>query len=142
MKFKVTSIVGEDVSALLREVSVRLEDTFNEILGDGDFGDEIDELVLVAVSVFEEDAENLKWIKAHNRLGTYKDGKTRQSIKYLSLAISILPSNLTKLKASEALSLVCRSFKTKLKTRPPRLAKGLDFDRLSKAVSQVLDIYI
>lgn len=141
MRFRVTSVTDEEVSTLLRDVTVRLEDILNSLLGDGDFGDAIDQLTLVVVSVDDDEVENSKWLKAHNRLGSYKDFVTSEPKKYLSLGVSIAPSQLLKLEEQQGLSLVSKEFTYKLGVRPARLPRGLDFQRLSSAVQATLQVY-
>lgn len=141
MRFRVTSVTDEEVAPLLRDVTVRLEDTLNNLLGDGDFGDSIDQLTLVVVSVDDDEAENSKWLKAHNRLGSYKDFVTSEPRKYLSIGVPVAPSQLLELGKQQGLSLVSKAFASKLAVRPARLPRGLDFPRLSSAVQATLQIY-
>lgn len=141
MHFRVTSVSNKDVSALVREVTVRLEDALNNLLGDGNFGETIDQLVLVVVSVDDNEAENHRWLKGHNRLGSYKDLKTSQPKRYLSVGISMLPAKLTHIEEHKALRMISKAFSSQLEIRPSRLPRGLDFPRLSKAVRATLQIY-
>lgn len=95
MRFRVTSVTDEEVAALLRDVTVCLEDTLNNLLGDRDFGNSIDQLTLVVVSVYDDEAGNSKWLKAHNRLGSFKDFVTSERKRYLSIGVSEVDVHLT-----------------------------------------------
>lgn len=141
MRFRVTSVTDEKVSAVLRDITVRLEDTLNNLLSDGDFGEVIDQLTLVVVSVDDNEVENSKFIKGHHRSGSYKDFVTAQTKRYLSIGIPIPPSQLINVDEQKGLRTVSKLLCSQLAVRPPRLPRGLDFPRLSSAVRATLQIY-
>lgn len=138
MRFRVTSVAGSEEGARLNEITVRMEEELNAELGVQEFGSSIDQFTLVVISVYDEPEENEVWCKAHRKIAMTTNPFTGETVRYLSVAVPLPPKTIL---ASEGISLceqVTASVQRVLATRPGRLPAGLDFKRLSAAVTSVL----
>jgi hypothetical protein len=142
MRFRVTSVVSEDTGALLNEVTVRVEDWLNASLGDGNFGDSVDQFTIVAISVDDNAEENLRWAKTHNKTGKYKNPFTGEHVRFISSAVLLAPSTVIPKAPAALLSYFCASTIERLESRPERVPKGFDYERCRAAVSKALKVYV
>jgi len=139
MRFRVTSAAGSQEGAWLSDVTVNLEDQLNSELGTLEFGSGIGQFTMVVVSVYDEPEPNEEWCRAHRKLATAKNPLTGEVVRYLSVAVPVAPSAVLAAKDAALLTaLVAASAVTVLAERPARLPAGLDFARLSAAVTSAL----
>ena len=142
MRFRVTSVASEGAGHLLNEATVRIEDWLNACLADGNFGDGVDQFMIVAVSVDDDDNENARWSQAHDTTGKRKNQFTGESVRFISSAVPLPYSSVTSMAKADLLSHLCVGIIERLKVRPKRVPKGFDYSRCSAAVSKALAVYV
>jgi len=138
MKFVVTSVASDETAALLRDQTASVDALLNSVLGKWEFGDGIDQLSLVIVSVDDDPKENGKWVAPHNKLGSLSHPISGERIRFLSLAAPIPPSKLLSSTPSAGTALVREALLVTLASRPERLPRGYKFQDLATAVVSVL----
>ena len=141
MKFRVTSVTDEESGALLRDATVAMEDWLNASLSDGNFGEEVDQFIVVVIAVDSDPEENSRWAKSHDKTGKYKNPFTGEGVRFISSAIVLPPSKVQELGQESILSFLCAATIRRLALRPKRVPKGFDYERCSKAVSLALQVY-
>ena len=141
MKFRVTSVTDEESGALLRDATVAMEDWLNASLSDGNFGEEVDQFIVVVIAVDNDPEENSRWAKSHDKTGKYKNPFTGEGVRFISSAIVLPPSKVQELGQESILSFLCAATIRRLALRPKRVPKGFDYERCSKAVSLALQVY-
>ena len=142
MKFRVTSVTDTDSGTLLSGATVTMEDWLNASLGDGNFGDGVDQFVVVAVAVDDDPEENCRWAKSHDKSGKYKNPVSGEGVRYISSAVLLPPSKVQELGQQSILPFLCAATIRRLASRPKRVPKGFDYERCSKAVSLALQAYV
>lgn len=142
MRFRVTSVAAEETGALLREATVTVEDWLNASLGDGRFGESVDQFTIVAISVDEEPEENSRWSNAHNKTGKFTNRFTGEQVRYVSSAVLLPPSSVMSKAPRALLSYLCLTAIERLKSRPKRVPKGFDYASCATAVSKALEVYV
>ncbi|MCP5209284.1 MAG: hypothetical protein H7A01_19000 [Hahellaceae bacterium] len=110
----------------------------NGMLANGEFGNELDQFTMVVISVDNDQTENERWLKPHNKLSTFKNPVTQQKVKSLSVAVCMPPKHIECLSFEELVSFFSEEFIKRLEIKPNRLPKGLDYLRLTKAIKLVL----
>ena len=142
MRFRVTSVAAEEAGELLREATVKVEDWLNASLGDGKFGDSVDQFTIVAISVDEEPEENARWSTAHNKTGKFTNRFTGEQVRYVSFAVLLPPSLVVSKQPRDLLSYFCLATIERLKFHHKRVPKGFDYARCVTAVSKALEVYV
>ncbi len=142
MRFRVTCVTSGETGTLLGEATVRVQDWLNASLGDGNFGEDVDQYIIVAISVDDEAENNIRWSNAHNKTGKYKNPFTGESVRFISFAVLLPPSLLTSKAPAALLSYFCSAIMERLKLRPKRVPKGFDYARCAAAVSRALEVYV
>lgn len=142
MKFRVTSVASGETGTLLCEATVKVEDWLNACLGDGNFGEGVDQFIIVAISVDDESEENIHWSKAHDKTGKYKNPFTGELARFISSAVLLPPSLVSRKTHSALLSYFCSGTIERLKSRPKRVPKGFDYMRCASAVSKALEVFV
>jgi hypothetical protein len=142
MRFRVTSVASSETGALLRDVTVRVEDWLNASLGDGNFGIGVDQFTIVAISVDDDPNENSRWTKAHDKTGRFKHPITGESVSHISVAVTMPPAKVIASAPIDLLALFCNSSIHRLETRPARVPQGFDYERCSTAISKALAVYV
>jgi hypothetical protein len=69
-----------------------LERNLQISLGDNDYGSDVRSLAFMAVSVFESEFENRDLVSDFSKAGYFKDPRSGERVKYLSIAFAIAPS--------------------------------------------------
>jgi hypothetical protein len=138
MNFRVASVTSEETAALLRAVTTHIEQVLTANLTGDSFGEGIDQLSLVVVSVDEDPAANEAWAKPHRKLGSYKHMITSDRVRVLSLAAAVSPSKLVSLPESKRRQFVAELLSNEFGARPKRLPRGFDFPGLATAVCSAL----
>ena len=141
MQFRVTSVTSTEVGELVNDVTVKLEDWLNAALADGDFGGGLDQFTFFVVSAYDEPDVNEHWAEVRNKLGSFKDSASGQSVRSLSMAVAIPPADIMALSLGEAMQLVCARLRAKLAVRPKRMPKGFEYERCATAISAALSSY-
>jgi hypothetical protein len=138
MRFRVTSVAGSDEGARLNAATVKLEDQLNAELGAQQFGSNLSQLTLVVVAVYDEPEQNEHWCKAHRKLATAKHPMTGEAMRYLSIAVPLVPKLVMAASDTTLEGLVARAAVRAVAIRPDRVPAGLDFTRLSRTVEASL----
>jgi hypothetical protein len=141
MRFRITSVTSEETGALFREITVKFEDWLNAALGDSEFGEGVDQFTIIFISVDDQKDQNTRWASAHNKLGKYKDRFSGESVRYLSVAVEILPSEILGKSPLEYFSCAAVAAINCLKIRHKRIPKGFDYLRCATSISKALDVY-
>lgn len=94
MKIKFTSVSSQEVSSLLRNVTVSLEDELKPEFLEKSFGHGVDQFVAVVVAVDPSPSENEKFRKQYHSVGKYKDVVTKEWVKFISVALPFDPEHL------------------------------------------------
>ena len=89
MKFRITSVVWEDCSESIGTACNTIEDWLTASLGDGSFGDGLDQVVFIVVATEEDPDENAARAANFDKLGKYADPFDSQPVRYLSFGLSI-----------------------------------------------------
>lgn len=142
MLFRVTSVAAEETGALLRYSTVRIEDCLNEFLRNENFGEGVDQFILVFISVDDKANENSRWGKSHDKTGSYTNPSNGEKVRYISSAVLVPPESFVGKGPAALLSYVCSSAIARLVMRPKRVPKGFDYGRCSAAVSMALAAHI
>jgi hypothetical protein len=142
MQFRVTSVAAEESAPALREATVKLERWLNASLHDGEFGEGLDQFSIVVISVEDDPSQNESWLKAQEKSGKAMQPFTGEPIRYLSVAVEVLPHEVRTKGPRELLVLVSARAKDRLATRPKRVPRGVDYARLSAAVGAALAAYV
>jgi len=142
MRFRVTSVAGEENGAFLNEATVKLEDWLNASLSDGNFGGGVDQFTIVAISVDEEASENIRWSNAHNKTGRVKSPFTKEPVRYVSSAVLLPPSSVISKAPHAFLSYFCSAIIERLKSPPKGVPRGFEYVRCATAVSMALEVYV
>lgn len=119
-----------------------VEDWLNASLGDGIFGESVDQFTIVAISVDEDAEENARWSNAHNKTGKFTNRFTGKQVRYVSSAVLLPPSSVMSKAPRALLSYFCSAAIERLKSRPKRVPKGFDYVRCATAVSKALEVYV
>jgi hypothetical protein len=89
MKFRVTSVVWEDCSEPIGAACNTIEDWLTASLGDGSFGDGLDQVVFIVVATEEDPGENAVRAAIFDKLGKYTDPMDARPVRHLSFGLSI-----------------------------------------------------
>ena len=141
MKFRITSVADESCGAKINDVTVKLEDWLNAVIGDADFGATLDQFMVVVVAVDDDPERNGRFAKPWNKLSNILNPFTGQRVRSLCLSVEIHPSNATESTFEDLLSRISQAVEDKLSCRPKRLPSGFDFQRASRAVSVALEAF-
>ena len=142
MRYRVTSITDPEVGTGVAAVTTKLEDWLNAALSEGDFGPGLDQFTVFVVSTFDDVAQNERWASARDKLGRLKHPVSGQTLRYLSVGLSIPPARLLPADLKKGLSITCRTLREKLNARPRRIPKGFQYERFAAAVSAALGTFI
>lgn len=126
----------------MADVTTRLEDWLNASLSDGEFGGDLEQFTVFVVSAFDEAGENERWAAARDKLGSHKSPITGQSVKTLSVGLSIPPAELGAVDLQKGLNIVALALREKLRSRPKRVPKGFEYERCASAISAALAAYV
>lgn len=138
MRFRVTAVTCEETTGPLISASVKIEDWLNAALGDGNFGEGVDQFTLVIISVDESAEENSRWANSHNKIGQVIHPFTGEKIRTISSAGLLSPSLISGQDPAAVLSCVTEGIVGRLASHPKRIPKGFDYDRCALAVSKSL----
>jgi hypothetical protein len=138
MKFCVTSVANDETASLLRDQTADLDALLNSVLGEWQFGDGIDQLTLVIVSVDDDPQENTRWAVPHNKLGAFTHHISGQRVRFLSLSALVPPNELLRSTSAASSALIRHAVLGKLSARPERLPSGYNFQDLAAAVASIL----
>jgi hypothetical protein len=141
MRYRVTSITYEEEGRLINASMCLIEDWLNGALKDGDFGGELDTLMILIFSYYADENGVRDPNPKKSRLSTYKDPLTGRVKKSLALHVSVDAQVLLAATPSEMLSLVSRSIIEYLPDRPVRLPKGLDYGRLVHGIKECMNVF-
>jgi len=141
MKFRVTAVLWEDCYESINAACLRLENWFTASLADGDFGDQIDQICFVVVATEEDPGQNQARASAFDKLGRYKDLYDGGLVRHLSFGLSIPYNIAVALSPEQATKLVAEHILQKVSTRPKRLPKGFDFNKLTGAVHASISVF-
>ncbi|TFV92314.1 hypothetical protein E4K72_19795 [Oxalobacteraceae bacterium OM1] len=142
MHFRVTSITWEDDAQMLLPALARVEDWLNKALSDGDFGGDLDRLMIVLMSLDVADTNDQRSAPKPSKLSSYKDPFTGKTRRVLALHISINAGTFALVDYDVVLPVVSSSIVENLPERPARVPKGLDYERLRKAIITCLSVFI
>jgi hypothetical protein len=134
MKFRVTSVAWEDCSRSLGAACIRVEDWLAASLSDGSFGEGIDQVSFVVVSLDEDAQANAVQAAGFDKLGRYIDPIHSRLVRYLSYGLSLPYKQALPLSVPEAVVTIGGLIQAKADIRPKRLPKGYDYQRLSESL--------
>jgi hypothetical protein len=89
MRVRCTSIVDKDVSGSSTDAMNWLSSVLEPLLVDQDFGDGVDQLMVVAVGVHPEQAKDAEIVQSNTRWMRYADPFTRKNVRLLSIALPV-----------------------------------------------------
>jgi len=141
MKFRVTAVLWEDCYDSINAACHRLEDWLTASLADGDFGEQLDQICFVVVATEEDPDQNQARASAFDKLVRYKDPYDGGQVRHLSFGISIPYNIAITLSPEQATKLVAEHIRQKVSTRPRRLPKGFDLNKLSGAVQASTSVF-
>jgi hypothetical protein len=142
VRFRVTSVASAEVGELVNDVTLKLEHWLNAAVADGDFGKGLDQFTFFVVSAFDELDTNEQWAEARNKLGSFKNPSSGESMRTLSVAVPVPPADMMALSLEEAIQLVCTLLRAKIAVRPKRVPKGFEYERCAAAISAALTAYV
>lgn len=133
MKFRFTSVVTEDFSEIVRNVTVGMQNDFNESLSGFSFGNGIDQFTCVIVACVGESLKD-KFREQHDKVGTYKHPFTKEKVRFMSVAI-VFDSIELEGNTEEALTdMFGVALIKKLNSLPYTIPKGLDFEMFLREI--------
>ena len=141
MRFRITSVTSEETGALFREITVKFEDWLNAVLGDGDLGEGLEQFTIVFISVDDQKNQNSRLASAHNKLGRYKDRFSGESVRYLSVAVEIVPPEILGKSLPNFFSYAALAAIECLSIRPKRGPKDFNYLRCAASISTALNVY-
>jgi hypothetical protein len=124
MQFRVSAIQDEGVPVSMNDARCWLEDWINKALRDFDFGCTEANIMIVVFCT-----SSLPKAPPISRLTGDGSGKT-----ILALHVSIDPQQVKQTEPENQLSLLCSHIVLGLPVRPLRKPKGLDYERMRKAL--------
>lgn len=106
MRIRFTSVVTEEISELIRLVTVELQEALKASLSKGTYEGGIEQFAAVIVAVGTQ-KENNEFVSKHNKLGSYKDFFSKKKIKYISYALPFNPEILINMEIADLKSMFC-----------------------------------
>jgi hypothetical protein len=128
MKIVFTSMIWQEVSEIVRCVTVQLEDELIPVFSAKNYGANIDEFIGLFVAMGPP-TENEEYSKKDNKVGTYKCPLTGDKVKYLSFALPFHPSELVEKSADEIKRLFCNALYERLDQPNVKMPKSFEYGR-------------
>ena len=119
-----------------------LSSHLNKFLSSFDFGDSIDQFMIVIVSVDDDALVNQRFASAHNKLAKYKNPFTKETVRLLSIPVEIPHMIFKNANQKNIKSIICEAVLNQILKRPKRLPKGFDFNIFSRHISNTISSYI
>ena len=141
MKFRVTSVVWEDCLEPIGAACNTIGDWLTASLGDGFFGDGLDQVVFIVVATEEDPGENAARAAIYDKLGKYTDPIDSRSVRRLSFGLSIPYNTAVSLSLQSTKEEIARLILQKIASRPKRLPKGFDYQHLSISIQAAVRVF-
>jgi hypothetical protein len=144
MKIRFTSIAWEEVSEQLSKVMVHLEKHFNTAFSDLSYGADVTQFTVVAIAVDSvmDSNQNEKFVKRHNKSGSYKHPLTGDKVKYISFALGYRHENLEGKDESELRRIFCTNLYNRMEAPFIKIPKGFDYQKFSSEMKFALEKFI
>lgn len=136
MKVTFTSVVWQEVYDKITELNEMFSEVIAPKFRDKSFG-KVDEFIFALVSVGSAEENNAFGAK-HNKVGTYKDYRSNEKIRFISLAIKFSPSEIGDKTLPELKKLYCNALSMKLQSPNIRIPKDFDMKGFSKDLDYIL----
>ena len=134
MKFRVTSIVGDEEGNDIVAITGALEDALNMELSKKNYGSNLDQLTILLVTANDDIEDNKKWAANQCRLAHLSNAFTGERIRYLSIGVPVDRAIVLGSSKQRLRTYVVQTISEALSVRPKRLAAGLDYESLSAAM--------
>lgn len=138
MKIRFTSVCSPEAGALFNPVTVALEDKLIPVFADRMFGDGIDQFVVVVIAVDADRDENAKFERKHHSVGRYKDVRTGDKVRFISIALPFNPDDVVAMTESELRSSLVAALLQRLKTPDLKIPKPFDYPAFVEQLEQSL----
>jgi hypothetical protein len=139
MKITANSVTNEEMTELYREPMLALEGRLQAVLGDNNYGGNVDSLAFMAISVFMDNVENEKFVSNFNKVGYFKSPLTGERMKYLSVAFAISPEDVPSKSGIELAQMFLAHLIAALRNGEFKIPKGFDVERLIVDVEREMD---
>ena len=140
MHIRFTSVATEEVGPILGNVGVQIQDALNPFFAEKSFGS-IDQFIAVIVAVDSDVAENNRFAKGHNKIGSYKNLLTNERIKYISFALPLDPLAVELMNEEKVRQKVCSALLKRLESPDLKFQKSFDYNRFSEELRLAIKIY-
>lgn len=134
MKFRVTSITGQEEGRRVSSVTVAMEDRLNEMLAGTDFGSDLTLFVLLFVTAFDIPDENERWASGQTKLGRSRIDEQGQRIRIQSLGVPVERAEVKYLTGRSLADRLTAAAATALSTEPAKIAKELNWQKLRQEI--------
>src|SRR6267378_45404 len=138
MRVRCTSIVDKDVGPRATDAMNWLNSVLEPALVDRSFGDGVEQFLVIAVAVYEDQSKDDEIVGSNTLWTKYKDPFTKKTVKVLSVA---LPIGLNRLQAFESAHLrrfIVETLLRALETMNVRMPKKFQFDAFASHIRSVL----
>lgn len=144
MRLRVTSIAGQEFGARITDTLLWLEDWLNALLGDGDFGGDLDCLMILVCAT---DCLVASDESGHRELGKSRSGSSKnpfngETVRFLDLSVYVEPEEILLIDSSQLSSQVCKLIVARIPEKLKRTPKGLEYGRLRQALVASLSVHI
>lgn len=121
------SIAAESVAPMYRDVCATLEDTFQSVFSGLDFGGNVREFIVAIVAVEEDPDANNKFCAPSNKVGRYKDWRTHESVKFISIALSFDPVRIERMTKVQVVKDFCNALIIRLENIGVKIPSGFKY---------------
>lgn len=139
VKIRFTSICSSEVALLCRNVTVALEDKLIPLFADRTFGEGIDQFVVVVIAVDADQEENAKFERKYNSVGRYKDIRTGENVRFMSIALPFNPDEVVAMTQSDLCSSLVAALLRRLKTPNLKIPKRFDYRTFVECIMESLE---
>lgn len=141
MDIKVVSIAAESVAPMYRNVCATLEDTFRSVFSGLDFGGDVKEFIVAIVAVEEDPDANNKFCTPSNKVGRYKDWRTHEPVKFISIALPFDPVRIEGMTEVQVVRDFCNALIIRLENLGVKIPRGFKYSEFSSKLRETLETY-
>lgn len=138
MKIRFTSVSSSEAAEICRNVAVALEDELMPIFAERTFGDGIDQFVVVMIVVDPDPKENAKFERKYHSVGRYKDMRTGDKVRFISIALPFNPDDVVAMTESELRSSLVTALLQRLQSLDLKIPKQFDYPAFVEQLEQSL----
>ena len=140
MYIRITCVTDEKAGQIINEILVAMQEAFNIFFPDRNYGD-LEQFTVVVVAVDSDTAENDKFLKGFNKIGSFKNPFTQNKVKYIGFGIPFDPMAIEKMVDDQFKIALCDALLNRLDNPALKIPKNFDYNRFACDMKDRLEIF-